>query len=318
GESLAVYRGSGPPLGSGLHRYVFLVYKQLKPIVHSETILPTPGREGRTGFKVRDFAQKYKLGEPIAANFFVAQYDDYVGLRNARAKSGAKPTVIPTTRAAPIETTPITTTTTPPPEPVIEQQMEIEEEVMTDSPPPTERPTRTRTRSPMKGNRRSQLRDWTWTGRDWARKVAKKPKFPQMICMNYDTYKSIQSVLASINSSFKSIMDKHNVVPGVIDTVPKNIIKIHYSSGVNVNVGNELTPLSVKDEPTVQWRISDPDAGARAEIKHWLVVNIPGNDLSAGETLAEYRGSAPPAAGAPHRYIFLVYKQPSGRLNHSE
>ncbi|CAG2116830.1 unnamed protein product, partial [Medioppia subpectinata] len=193
GESLAVYRGSGPPLGSGLHRYVFLVYKQLKPIVHSETILPTPGREGRTGFKVRDFAQKYKLGEPIAANFFVAQYDDYVGLRNARAKSGAKPTVAPTTRAAPIETTP--TTTTPPPEPVIEQQMEIEEEVMTDSPPPTERPTRTRTRSPMKGNRRSQLRDWTWTGSDWARKVAKKPKFPQMICMNYDTYKSIQSVL---------------------------------------------------------------------------------------------------------------------------
>ncbi|CAG2116829.1 unnamed protein product [Medioppia subpectinata] len=126
----------------------------------------------------------------------------------------------------------------------------------------------------------------------------------------------------------KSVMDKHNVVPGVIDTVPKNIIKVHYPSGVDVNVGNELTPLSVKDEPTVQWPtekgvyytlvMTDPDAGARAEIKHWLVVNIPANDLSAGETLAEYRGSAPPAAGAPHRYIFLVYKQPSGRLNHSE
>ncbi|CAG2114268.1 unnamed protein product, partial [Medioppia subpectinata] len=88
------------------------------------------------------------------------------------------------------------------------------------------------------------------------------------------------------------------------------------------------TPLSVKDEPTVQWPteegayytfiMTDPDAGARAEFKHWHVVDIPGNDLSAGETLAHFMGSAPPAADAPHRYVFLVYKQPSGRLNHSE
>ncbi|CAG2116828.1 unnamed protein product, partial [Medioppia subpectinata] len=67
----------------------------------------------------------------------------------------------------------------------------------------------------------------------------------------------------------------------VVDTVPKNIIKIHYPSGVDVSLGNELTPLSVKDEPTVQWPteegayytfiMTDPDAGARAEFKHWHV-----------------------------------------------
>ena len=96
--------------------------------------------------------------------------------------------------------------------------------------------------------------------------------------------------------------------------------------------GNELTPLSVQDEPTVQWPteegqyytliMTDPDAPSRtdqkfSQIKHWLVVNIPGNDLSMGETLAGYRGSLPPEGSGLHRYIFLVYKQP-GHLKHSE
>ncbi|CAG2119516.1 unnamed protein product, partial [Medioppia subpectinata] len=108
------------------------------------------------------------------------------------------------------------------------------------------------------------------------------------------------------------------IIPDVVDTVPNNIIKIHYPSGVDVNLGNELTPLSVKDEPTVQWPteegeyytlvMTDPDVGEMSEIKHWLVVNIPGSDVSNGETLAGYRGSGPPK-DALHRYIFLVYKQ---------
>ena len=99
-----------------------------------------------------------------------------------------------------------------------------------------------------------------------------------------------------------------------------------------MNLGNELTPLSVKDEPTVEWPVevgqyytlvmTDPDAPSRkeptrGEIKHWLVVNIPGKDLTKGETLAGYRGSGPSEGSGLHRYIFLVYKQ-SGLLKHSE
>lgn len=43
----------------------------------------------------------------------------------------------------------------------------------------------------------------------------------------------------------------------------------------------------------------DPDAPSRADPKfrewhHWLVANIPGNDVSKGETLSEYVGSGPP------------------------
>lgn len=45
--------------------------------------------------------------------------------------------------------------------------------------------------------------------------------------------------------------------------------------------------------------VSDPDAPSREkhhfrEVLHWLVVNIPGSDVSSGDTLMEYIGSGPP------------------------
>ena len=45
--------------------------------------------------------------------------------------------------------------------------------------------------------------------------------------------------------------------------------------------------------------IIDPDAPSRTDPKfrewhHWLVGNIPGCDVSKGETLSQYVGSGPP------------------------
>lgn len=58
----------------------------------------------------------------------------------------------------------------------------------------------------------------------------------------------------------------------------------------------------------------DPDAPSRKEpahreFLHWSVVNIPGNDISKGDTLAEYVGSGPPKDTGLHRYVFLIFKQ---------
>ncbi|OQR70348.1 phosphatidylethanolamine-binding [Tropilaelaps mercedesae] len=83
GETLAGYRGSGPPKGSGIHRYIFVLYKQAGRIAFGETLIPSSSREGRTSFKVREFAKKYRLGEPVAGNFFRAEWDPYVDERNA-------------------------------------------------------------------------------------------------------------------------------------------------------------------------------------------------------------------------------------------
>ena len=54
----------------------------------------------------------------------------------------------------------------------------------------------------------------------------------------------------------------------------------------------------------------DPDAPSRADPKwgewrHWLVVNIPGCEVSKGEALSIYIGSGPPQGTGLHRYVFL-------------
>lgn len=61
--------------------------------------------------------------------------------------------------------------------------------------------------------------------------------------------------------------------------------------------------------------MTDPDAPSRqqptfGEVRHWLVVNIPGSAVADGQTIVEYIGSGAPQHTGLHRYIFLVYKQP--------
>uniref|UniRef100_A0A0A9XHF3 OV-16 antigen n=2 Tax=Lygus hesperus TaxID=30085 RepID=A0A0A9XHF3_LYGHE len=122
-------------------------------------------------------------------------------------------------------------------------------------------------------------------------------------------------------------MEANSIVPDVISKEPEGILKIIYNDGESeVNFGNELTPTQVKDEPTtLEWNVeedayyllcmTDPDAPSRDEPSwrewhHWLVGNIPGTDVSLGETLSAYVGSAPPPGTGLHRYCFLVYQQP--------
>lgn len=78
GEVLSDYVGSGPPPNTGLHRYVFLVYKQPGKLNFDENRLTNTSADNRGGFSIRKFAKKYNLGEPVAANFYQAEYDDYV------------------------------------------------------------------------------------------------------------------------------------------------------------------------------------------------------------------------------------------------
>lgn len=124
-------------------------------------------------------------------------------------------------------------------------------------------------------------------------------------------------------------LKKEQVVPDVIDNSPTKGIKVSYNSGVKVEQGNELTPTQVKDQPNFEYEAEndqlytlamvDPDAPSRSEPKfrsvlHFLVANIPGNDVGKGDVLAEYIGSGPPKGTGLHRYVFLVYHQKNGKL----
>lgn len=78
GEILSDYVGSGPPEKSGLHRYVFLVYKQPGKLTFDEPRLTNTSGDNRGCFKIQKFVEKYNLGAPIAGNFYQAEWDDYV------------------------------------------------------------------------------------------------------------------------------------------------------------------------------------------------------------------------------------------------
>jgi len=79
GEVLSEYVGSGPPQGTGLHRYVFLVYKQPAGRTQfSDKRLTNRSSDGRASQSVAAFATSHALGDPVAGNYYQAEYDDYV------------------------------------------------------------------------------------------------------------------------------------------------------------------------------------------------------------------------------------------------
>ncbi|KAL7288158.1 hypothetical protein TKK_0017819 [Trichogramma kaykai] len=122
----------------------------------------------------------------------------------------------------------------------------------------------------------------------------------------------------------KRYMD-FEVIPDVIDKTPMSLLQVTFNDK-DVGFADELKPREVKDEPQLGWQLdstklytlllTDPDAPSREdkkyrEVLHWAVVNIPGNDFSKGETLADYMSSGPPEGTGLHRYVFAVYEQPS-------
>lgn len=62
--------------------------------------------------------------------------------------------------------------------------------------------------------------------------------------------------------------------------------------------------------------IVDPDLPFRTflELRHWLVVNIPESNVDRGDEVASYLFDTPPPFTGYHRYIFMVYKQHSGKI----
>lgn len=75
---LSDYIGSGPPPDTGLHRYVFLLYKQPGKLVFNEKRLTNRSGNDRGMFSIKKFAAKYKLGDAVAGNLYQAEWDNYV------------------------------------------------------------------------------------------------------------------------------------------------------------------------------------------------------------------------------------------------
>ncbi|KYN19652.1 Phosphatidylethanolamine-binding protein like protein F40A3.3 [Trachymyrmex cornetzi] len=229
GDVLSEYVGSGPPKDSGLHRYVFLLYQQPGKLTFDEKRLTNRSGNNRAKFSISKFAEKYKLGDPIAGNMYQAEYDDYV--------------------------------------PILYKQL-------------------------------SGI----------------------LLCV-------INFSLGDVESEFK----KAKIEPDIIDKAPIEKIEVKYGKKV-VDFGTELTPTEAHEIPEIHYKheggvlytlvMTDPDAprrgGYNREFRHWLVGNIPEENIAKGEILAEYVGPAPPKNTGKHRYVFLIYKQNQGAITFDE
>ncbi|XP_031628685.1 protein D3-like [Contarinia nasturtii] len=136
-----------------------------------------------------------------------------------------------------------------------------------------------------------------------------------------------------MSSDLEKSFIENEIIPDTLKTAPKKILSVSYGSDAIVNLGNELKPTQTKERPTVTWEVEkgafytlikvDPDAPSRVnpayrDIRHWLIMNIPESDVANGDEIIEYIGAGPPKDTGLHRYIFLVFKQPNGKIEHNE
>lgn len=125
----------------------------------------------------------------------------------------------------------------------------------------------------------------------------------QLVLLNCERNFGVSSSPVSTSELIGRVMEEHGVVPDVLDKAPAAPLSVKFDK-VQADFGNILTPTQVQHEPIVSWScdpkkyyvlcMTDPDAPSRKEPKfrewhHWLVGNIPGNEISKGTVLSEVK-----------------------------
>lgn len=108
--------------------------------------------------------------------------------------------------------------------------------------------------------------------------------------------------------------------------VPSVPLKIHYSTEeeffLPVYYGNMLSPSEAAAPPEVAYEaehgslwtllLTNPDGHLRdadSEYVHWLVGNIPGNQVLSGDEICHYFPPFPAKGTGFHRHVFILFKQ---------
>ncbi|XP_053565150.1 39S ribosomal protein L38, mitochondrial [Bombina bombina] len=108
--------------------------------------------------------------------------------------------------------------------------------------------------------------------------------------------------------------------------VPSVFLRVYYSKGEDfampVYYGNVVTASEAAVPPEVTFEaeegslwtllLTNPDGHLRdteSEYVHWLVGNIPGNQVYSGEEICHYFPPFPAQGTGYHRHIFLLFKQ---------
>nr|XP_018905787.1 PREDICTED: putative odorant-binding protein A5 isoform X1 [Bemisia tabaci] len=137
---------------------------------------------------------------------------------------------------------------------------------------------------------------------------------------------NIDHFLNKTAKELKCLQERNQIYSDLIEMPAENIIQVAYGT-VEVAMGNEIHARYTTRMPTfVTWPakkdsqycliMTDPDTSYHSrpteprEYQHWIVVNIPGNNLTGGETITEYvRPNPEYDDDGFHRFIFFVFKQ---------
>lgn len=114
---------------------------------------------------------------------------------------------------------------------------------------------------------------------------------------------------------------------------PSYNLSISFPSQKSPSNGSLVRVSDVKEKPTITFSATsdatsaqsftflliDPDAPTPDDPKfaywrHWVVTNIPSSakEVSEGNTLTQYLAPGPKDESGPHRYLFLLFKEPAG------
>lgn len=125
----------------------------------------------------------------------------------------------------------------------------------------------------------------------------------------------IEIVLISIAcaSDIQKFRDA-KIIPDIIDDFEASKM-LNVTFLVPLEGGAQLTPNEVRSEPEVSWDTMEgdfysillTDCGVHSEdvveVRNWLVMNIPGSDVSKGETIAEFIGAMPMEVILKNKYL---------------
>ena len=93
GQVVTGYVAPAPKENTGSHRYVFLVMRQDGGEFEfpAQTAQSACDETGRAGFNLESFREENQLSEPIAANYFTLEYDEFVDTIQNTCQTGSKP-----------------------------------------------------------------------------------------------------------------------------------------------------------------------------------------------------------------------------------
>ncbi|XP_013108398.1 putative odorant-binding protein A5 [Stomoxys calcitrans] len=125
----------------------------------------------------------------------------------------------------------------------------------------------------------------------------------------------------------EELFKQTKIVPDVLEEAPKEKLMVKLENGLEVGDNMEVKPADTLSAPNIDWPLVDaekfytvymgcPDAPDPkdprwSESLHWLVVNVPGNQIDKGDEYCPFVGLFPPKNVGFMRYVYLVYEQPN-------